>query len=85
MAELEATAPKLDKVGNVWSPVFVPDKLATAPFASIALVMTPLAIEVVLPVLVTTPVRFALVVTVVAFPVTLPTIPLLNVFTPPNV
>ena len=73
----------------VWSPVLIPDKLATAPFANIALVMAPLAIEVALPVLVTTPVKFALVVTVAAFPVTFPVtfpiIPLLKVFTPPNV
>ena len=52
----------------VWSPVFVPDNLDTALFAIIALVMASLAIDVTLPLLVTTPVRFALVVTVAAFP-----------------
>jgi len=50
----------------VWSPVFVPERLATAPFASIAFVIAPLAIAVALPTEVTAPVRFALVVTVVA-------------------
>jgi len=48
------------------SPEFVPVRLATAAFASIALVIAPLAIAVSLPVEVTTPVRLALVVTVVA-------------------
>ena len=79
----------LYKLFTALSPVLVPDKLATAPFANMALLMTPLEIEVALPVLVTTPVKFALVVTVAAFPVTfpvtLPTIPLLNVLTPANV
>jgi hypothetical protein len=46
----------------------VPDKFATAVFANIALLIAPLAIEVTLPVLVTTPVKFALVLTVAAFP-----------------
>ena len=45
----------------IWSPVFVPDKLATAPLTNIALVIAPLAIAVAFPVLVTTPVKFALV------------------------
>ena len=58
----------------VWSPLLVPDKLATAPLANIALVMAPLAIAVAFPELVTGPVKFALVTTVVAFPfeVTIP-------------
>ena len=55
----------------VWSPVFVPDKFATAPLANIALVIAPFAIAVAFPVLVTTPVKFALVVTVAEFPVVL--------------
>ena len=79
----------LYKLFTALSPVLVPDKLATAPFANMALLMTPLEIEVALPVLVTTPVKFALVVTVAAFPVTFPvtfpTIPLLKVLTPANV
>ena len=50
------------------SPVFVPDKLATAPLANIALVIAPFAMAVAFPVLVTTPVRLAFVVTVKAFP-----------------
>ena len=44
----------------------MPVKLATAPFANIAFVITPFAIAVTFPVEVTTPVKFALVVTVVA-------------------
>jgi membrane-associated phospholipid phosphatase len=46
----------------------VPDKFATAALANIALLIAPLAIEVTLPVLVTTPVKFAFVLTVAAFP-----------------
>ena len=53
-------------VPQVWSPVFVPVRFATAAFASIAFVITPFAIAVALPVEVTTPVKLALVVTVVA-------------------
>ena len=41
--------------------MLVPDKLATAPLANIALVIAPLAMAVTFPVLVTTPVKFALV------------------------
>ena len=41
--------------------MLVPLKFATAPFASMALVIAPLAIEVVFPTEVTTPVRFAFV------------------------
>ena len=52
-----------------WSPVLVPDKFATAPLANMALVIAPLAMDVALPTLVTTPVKFALVVTVAALPV----------------
>jgi hypothetical protein len=55
----------------VWSPVFVPDKLATALFANMLFVIAPLAMEVILPTLVTTPLKFALVVTVAALPVIL--------------
>ncbi len=44
----------------------------TAPFASIAFEIAPLAIAVALPTLVTGPVRFAFVVTVSAFPVRFP-------------
>jgi hypothetical protein len=51
---------------DVWSPVFVPERLATAEFASIAFVMAPFAIDVALPTLVTTPVKLAFVVTVPA-------------------
>ena len=58
----------LYKLFTALSPVFVPDKFATAVLANILLLMDPLAIEVALPVLVTTPVKFALVVTVAAFP-----------------
>lgn len=53
--------------------------MATAELASIALEIAPLAIEVVLPVEVTTPVRFAFVVTVAALPVMLPAIGLVTV------
>ena len=53
----------------VWSPVFMPDKLDTAPFASMALVIVALALEVTFPIEVTGPVKFALVVTVAALPV----------------
>ena len=56
----------------VWSPVLVPDKFATAAFASMALVIAPLAIAVAFPTLVTGPVKLALVVTVAALPVILP-------------
>ena len=58
----------LYKLFTALSPVFVPDKLATAPLDNIALLIAPLAIEVALPILVTTPVKLALVVTVAAFP-----------------
>ena len=50
----------------VWSPVFVPERLATAELASIALLIAPFAMLVALPTDVTTPVRLALVVTVPA-------------------
>ena len=57
------------KLFTALSPVFVPERFATAPLASIAFVIAPAAIEVALPTLVTTPVKFALVVTVLALPV----------------
>ena len=69
----------------VWSPVLVPDKLATAELASISFVIAPLAMDVAFPTEVTGPVKFALVVTefalvaVAAFPVILPTIGLVTV------
>jgi len=53
----------------VKSPVLVPDKLATAALASMALLIAPLAMAVALPTDVTGPVRLALVVTVAALPV----------------
>ena len=56
------------------SPVLTPDKLATAVLASILFDIVPVAIEVILPTLVTTPVKLALVVTVAALPVILPLI-----------
>ena len=66
------TIPEVPAPVNVTSsPVLVPDKLATAPFANMAFVIAPLAIAVALPVEVTGPVRFALVVTVAALPVIL--------------
>lgn len=46
--------------------MFVPERFATAEFASIAFDMAPFAIDVALPMLVTTPVRLAFVVTVPA-------------------
>ena len=58
----------------------VPDKLATAELASISFVIAPLAMDVAFPTDVTGPVKFAFVVTelafvaVAAFPVILPTI-----------
>ena len=45
-----------------WSPVFDPDKEATALFCSIAFVIAPFAIAVAFPTEVTTPVKLALVV-----------------------
>ena len=60
------------KLFTALSPVFVPERFATAPLASIAFVIAPAAIEVALPTLVTTPVKFALVVTVLALPVNAP-------------
>ena len=63
----------------VWSPVFVPERLATAPLASMALLMAPLAIAVVFPTEVTGPVKFAFVVTVAALPVIDPAIALVTV------
>jgi len=62
----------------VWSPVFVPERLATALLASIALDIAQFAIAVAFPVLVTGQVRLALVVTVAAFPVMLPAIGLVT-------
>ena len=50
--------------------------------ASIASVTFPAPMVVILPVLVTSPVKFAFVVTVAALPDTLPVIKELNVFTP---
>ena len=47
----------------VWSPVFVPERFATAELASIAFVIAPFAMEVAFPTLVTTPVKLAFVVT----------------------
>ena len=58
----------LYKLFGALSPVLVPDKFATALFANIALVMAAFAIDVAFPKLVTTPVKFALVVTVAALP-----------------
>ncbi len=69
----------LPVVVSVISPVLVPDKLATAPLANIAFVIAAFAIAVALPVLVTGPVRLALVVTVAALPVILPFIGLVTV------
>ena len=60
----------------------VPDKLATAPLANIALVIAPFAIAVAFPTLVTGPVKLAFVVTVAALPETLPTIVEEKVFAP---
>lgn len=54
------------RVFTALSPVFVPDRLATAPFASIAFDIAPLAMAVAFPVDVTGQVRFAFVTTVVA-------------------
>ena len=65
------TSPSAPELKTTSSPVFAPDKLATAPLASIALVITPLAIAVAFPVEVTGPVKLALVVTVAALPVML--------------
>ena len=52
-----------------------PDKVATAALANIASVIAPFAIAVAFPVLVTTPVKLALVVTVAALPVVEPEAP----------
>ena len=64
----------METVDAVWSPELVFVKLATAPFANIALLIAPLVIAVAFPIEVTTPVKFAFVTTVVAFPseVTIP-------------
>ena len=51
--------------------MLTPDRSVTAALASIAFVIAPFAIEVAFPTLVTTPVKFAFVVTVEAFPLTL--------------
>jgi hypothetical protein len=50
----------------------MPVKLATALFKSIAFVIAPFPIDVAFPILVTTPVKFALVITVAAFPLISP-------------
>ena len=59
--------------------MLVPDKFATAVLTSILFDIVPLAIEVILPTLVTTPVKLALVVTVAALPIILPNIELVTV------
>ena len=75
MSKFEISAVKLLYLElTALSPVLTPVKLATAVLASILFDIVPLAIEVILPTLVTTPVKLALVVTVSALPVILPTI-----------
>ena len=73
-AVCRAVAVQALPVTLVWSPVLVPERLATAPFASMALDIAQFAIAVAFPVLVTGQVRLALVVTVAAFQVTEPAI-----------
>lgn len=68
------------ELNKFWSPLLVPDRLATAELANMVLDIAPAAILVALPTDVTVPVRLALVTTVAAkLPVPLPVTPPIRV------